>query len=320
MRDPRAGQPAQLDDLVDVAHLVTAYLHGPPRSGRARPAGRLRHVGAPRFEPDVVVQRGPHRRHDAGDLRVPLGARRRRPAVPRARHPRPVRAGVGERAGGARRQRRHRARRRRRPLHADAGRLPRHPPGQSAAASTGSGLADGIVVTPSHNPPSDGGFKYNPPHGGPADTDATGWIARRANELLAAGLAGVRRTPLATARQAADAVRLRRHVRRRPARRRRRRRHPRRRRARRRRSARRGERRLLGGDRRAPPPRPHRRQPGRRPDVALHDARLGRPDPHGLLVTRRHGVAHRATRASSRSPPATTPTPTATASSPRTAG
>ena len=46
--------------------------------------------------------------------------------------------------------------------------------------------ADGIVVTPSHNPPRDGGFKYNPPHGGPADTDATGWIADRANELLAA--------------------------------------------------------------------------------------------------------------------------------------
>lgn len=53
--------------------------------------------------------------------------------------------------------------------------------------------ADGIVVTPSHNPPRDGGFKYNPPHGGPADSDATGWIARRANELLAEKLAGVRR-------------------------------------------------------------------------------------------------------------------------------
>ncbi|GAA3640402.1 phosphoglucomutase (alpha-D-glucose-1,6-bisphosphate-dependent) [Microbacterium awajiense] len=56
------------------------------------------------------------------------------------------------------------------------------------------GRADGIVVTPSHNPPRDGGFKYNPPHGGPADTDATAWIADRANELIAAGLEGVSRT------------------------------------------------------------------------------------------------------------------------------
>lgn len=54
-------------------------------------------------------------------------------------------------------------------------------------------LADGIVITPSHNPPQDGGIKYNPPHGGPADSDATGWIANRANELLLGGLAGVKR-------------------------------------------------------------------------------------------------------------------------------
>ncbi|MGB8329762.1 MAG: phosphoglucomutase, partial [Polyangiales bacterium] len=53
--------------------------------------------------------------------------------------------------------------------------------------------ADGIVVTPSHNPPEDGGFKYNPPHGGPADTEVTSWIEGRANQLLAAGLRGVRR-------------------------------------------------------------------------------------------------------------------------------
>jgi phosphoglucomutase len=66
------------------------------------------------------------------------------------------------------------------------------------------GLADGIVVTPSHNPPRDGGFKYNPPSGGPADTDATGWIAGRANDLLRAGLSGVKRVPFDQARAAAE--------------------------------------------------------------------------------------------------------------------
>ena len=60
-------------------------------------------------------------------------------------------------------------------------------------------LADGIVVTPSHNPPRDGGFKYNPPSGGPAGSDATGWIASRANELLAEGNRGVQRISLASA-------------------------------------------------------------------------------------------------------------------------
>src|SRR2546426_10853620 len=60
-------------------------------------------------------------------------------------------------------------------------------------------LADGIVVTPSHNPPEDGGFKDNPPHGGPADVDVTDWIQNRANELLGAGNAGVKRVPFATA-------------------------------------------------------------------------------------------------------------------------
>ena len=64
------------------------------------------------------------------------------------------------------------------------------------------GLADGIVVTPSHNPPDNGGFKYNPTNGGPADTDVTGWIQDRANALLERGVRDVRRMPFARAREA----------------------------------------------------------------------------------------------------------------------
>jgi len=62
-----------------------------------------------------------------------------------------------------------------------------------------SGLADGIVITPSHNPPDNGGLKYNPPNGGPADTDITGWIEARANQFLESGLKGVNRMPWARA-------------------------------------------------------------------------------------------------------------------------
>ncbi|WP_164020429.1 phosphoglucomutase (alpha-D-glucose-1,6-bisphosphate-dependent) [Pyxidicoccus trucidator] len=65
-----------------------------------------------------------------------------------------------------------------------------------------SGLADGIVITPSHNPPEDGGIKYNPPNGGPADTNVTGGVERRANDLLASGNAGVQRVPYERARTA----------------------------------------------------------------------------------------------------------------------
>ncbi len=65
------------------------------------------------------------------------------------------------------------------------------------------GQADGILITPSHNPPEDGGFKYNPPSGGPADTDVTGWIQDKANELLESGLQGVKRIPYARALRAA---------------------------------------------------------------------------------------------------------------------
>jgi len=72
----------------------------------------------------------------------------------------------------------------------------------------GPGLADGIVVTPSHNPPTDGGFKYNPPHGGPAGSEATGWIADRANEILATGWRSIPRVPY---EQAARAETVRKH-------------------------------------------------------------------------------------------------------------
>lgn len=65
------------------------------------------------------------------------------------------------------------------------------------------GLADGIVITPSHNPPENGGFKYDPPSGGPADTQVTGWIEAEANRLLVDELRGVARVPYVGARQAA---------------------------------------------------------------------------------------------------------------------
>jgi phosphoglucomutase len=80
-------------------------------------------------------------------------------------------------------------------------------PASDAPAAAGRGLADGIVVTPSHNPPDDGGFKYNPPNGGPADTDVTGWIQAEANRLLEGsgsdGVAGIRRVPIEKARASA---------------------------------------------------------------------------------------------------------------------
>ena len=66
-----------------------------------------------------------------------------------------------------------------------------------------SGLSDGIVISPSHNPPEDGGFKYNPTNGGPADKDVTGWIEKTANALIEAGLSGVKRIPYARARKTA---------------------------------------------------------------------------------------------------------------------
>ena len=130
------------------------------------------------------------------------------------------------------------------------------------------GLADGIVITPSHNPPEDGGFKYNPPNGGPADTDITSWIEKQANALLADGL---QRRPApadrrGAARRLRARVRLPRELRRRPRQRDRLRRDPRLRHPHGRRPAGRRRRALLGAHRRALPHRSRRGQRAGRPD------------------------------------------------------
>ena len=125
--NPRAGQPAQPEDLIDVAQVVTAYYTAATRPGERRPAGGVRDVGPPRVEPRHRVQRGAHPGDDAGDRRVPRRAGDDGSAVHRPRHPRAVRAGLGVGAGGAGRQRRRGDDRRRRPLHAHARGQPRDP-------------------------------------------------------------------------------------------------------------------------------------------------------------------------------------------------
>jgi phosphoglucomutase len=77
-----------------------------------------------------------------------------------------------------------------------------HNRGRGSDRNGNGGLADGIVITPSHNPPDNGGFKYNPTNGGPADTDITSWIQAQANVLLEGGLKDVKRVPLQQARKA----------------------------------------------------------------------------------------------------------------------
>jgi phosphoglucomutase len=201
MTDPRAGQPAQPVDLVDVASLVTAYYTlepDPSDPGQQVSFGTSGHRGsafdaafneahilattqaiceyraAQGYDGPLFVGRDTHALSEpawasalevlvANDVTVLVDAADRYTPTPAVSHA-ILRANRGK----------------------------------------GNGLADGIVVTPSHNPPRDGGFKYNPPSGGPADTDATKVIADRANELLRAGLDGVRRVPFRRARAAAS--------------------------------------------------------------------------------------------------------------------
>ncbi|MCI3220657.1 phosphoglucomutase (alpha-D-glucose-1,6-bisphosphate-dependent) [Streptomyces sp. NP-1717] len=192
----RAGQPAQPEDLVDVARLVTAYyaLHPDP----AEPAQRVTfgtsgHRGSAlvaAFNEDHIAATTQaicdYRTRQGTDGPLFLGADTHALSEPARVTALEVLAANGATVL----------------IDSDDGYTPT--PAVSHAILTYNrgrtgGLADGIVVTPSHNPPADGGFKYNPPNGGPAGSDATSWIQDRANALIEAGLKEVRRIPYARA-------------------------------------------------------------------------------------------------------------------------
>ena len=201
--DPRAGQPASDADLVDVASLVTAYYTGHPDVAEAAQQvafGTSGHRGSSldlAFNEDHIAATSQaiceHRA--AAGVAGPLFLGRdthglSEPAWATALEvfaANDVTVLVDDRD-------------RYTPTPAVSHAILRHNRGRSAEDPA---RADGVVVTPSHNPPRDGGFKYNPPDGGPAGSDITGWIQDRANEILRAGLSGVRRVPLARARGAA---------------------------------------------------------------------------------------------------------------------
>ncbi|MFF9637513.1 phosphoglucomutase (alpha-D-glucose-1,6-bisphosphate-dependent) [Streptomyces bacillaris] len=196
MAHARAGQPAQSADLVDVARLVTAYyaLHPDP----AEPAQRVTfgtsgHRGsalAAAFNDDHIAATTQaicdYRAREGTDGPLFLGADTHALSEPARTTALEVLAANGATVL----------------IDSEDGYTPT-PAVSHAILTYNHGrtehLADGIVVTPSHNPPADGGFKYNPPNGGPAASDATSWIQDRANALIEAGLDGVRRIPYARA-------------------------------------------------------------------------------------------------------------------------
>ncbi|MDN4160871.1 phosphoglucomutase (alpha-D-glucose-1,6-bisphosphate-dependent) [Nocardioides abyssi] len=202
MADQRAGQPADPRDLVDVAHLVTAYFTDVPDPDDVTQQvafGTSGHRGtslSTSFNETHILATTQaicdHRREQGYDGPLFLGRDTHALSEPAWASALEVLVAndvtvlVDSRDGYT-------------PTPAVSHAILR----ANGGRTTGSGLADGIVVTPSHNPPTDGGFKYNPPHGGPADSDATSAIAARANALIAGGLAEVRRVPFTRARAAA---------------------------------------------------------------------------------------------------------------------
>ena len=195
MVDPRAGQPAAPHDLVNVAKLVTAYytVHPDPGEVAQRVSfGTSGHRGSAftaTFNEDHILATTQaiceYRASHGIDGPLYLGADTHALAEPAQASALEVLAANGVRVL----------------VDSRGGYTPTPAVSRAILAHNSSGvpLADGIVVTPSHNPPADGGFKYNPPDGGPAGTDITKEIQDRANELLSDGLRGVRRVPYARA-------------------------------------------------------------------------------------------------------------------------
>ncbi|KND28846.1 phosphoglucomutase (alpha-D-glucose-1,6-bisphosphate-dependent) [Streptomyces acidiscabies] len=192
MRHERAGKPASAEDLVDVARLVTAYyaLHPDPAEIGQRVAfGTSGHRGSAlntAFNEDHIAATSQaiceYRAAQGTDGPLFLGADTHALSEPAQVTALEVFAANGvttliDSADGYT------------PTPAVSHAILAYNKGRST------GLADGVVVTPSHNPPADGGFKYNPPSGGPAASDATSWIQDRANQIIAAGMKDVRRLP-----------------------------------------------------------------------------------------------------------------------------
>jgi phosphoglucomutase len=202
MAHERAGQPAGPEDLIDVAHVVTAYYTTWPDvedPGQRVAFGTSGHRGSSLdgsfTEAHIVATTQAICDYRAGQGTAgPLFLGRDTHALSE-----PAWASALEVLAANEVTTLVDARERYTPTPALSHAILAH---NRSRADDDTGRADGIVVTPSHNPPSDGGFKYNPPHGGPADTDATGWIAERANELLRGSLRDVKRVPLARARAA----------------------------------------------------------------------------------------------------------------------